>query len=105
MKIILAILLLHALAIAQSPNEADLRQALAVWSPVEPKPPEYLEALGSLGVIVEGRLIKTPNQLGIELEPLLDDTIHKIMSPGFPGDGLDGLIAARVLDVYGILLQ
>jgi len=127
MKTVFAILLINALAIAQSTEpgerwlqqaqqdvhdqklpkaESDLRKALAlwnqVWNHVEPKPPEYLEALGLLGVIVEGRLIKTPNDLRTELEPLLDETIHRIMSPGFPGSGL---MAARVLDVYGILLQ
>src|SRR5271165_899716 len=127
MKTVFAILLINALAIAQSTEpgerwlqqaqqdvhdqklpkaESDLRKALAlwnrVWNHVEPKPPEYLEALGSLAVIVEGRSIKTPNDLRTELEPLLDETIHRIMSPGFPGNGF---MAARVLDVYGILLQ
>ena len=82
--------------------ERKLRQALTIWDSMEPKPPDYLEGVGLLGVVVEGRLVATPQALRTQLEPILEDLVHQIMAPGFPGSGL---MAARVLDVYGLLLQ
>lgn len=82
--------------------ERYLRQALALWEPVEPKPPGYLESLGLFGLAVEGRLFNKPEDLRTELEPMIESQVHRMLAPGYPGEGL---MAARVLEVYGILLQ
>src|SRR5580704_4376548 len=77
-----------------------LRLALVYWAPVERKPPEYLEAVGLLGIVVENRLYKDPEMLRTELEPILETPAKQFL--GFPGRNL---MAAKVLEVYGILLQ
>lgn len=51
----------HSLSPKRMPKaERLLREALHYWSPAEPKPREYLEAVGLLGVVVENRLDKEP---------------------------------------------
>ncbi len=89
---------------AKHPTESErlLRDALAYWTPTEPKPTEYLEALSLLGIIIENRLFKSPEQLRPELEPLLEKPVEQLLAPEFPAPNA---MAARVLEVYGILLQ
>ena len=61
-----------------------LRQALEYWA--EPKPPEYLEAVGLLGIVIENRLYKEPEKLRTELEPILEIPVKQYL--GFPGRDL-----------------
>lgn len=82
--------------------ERYLRQSLAFWESIEPKRPEYLESLGLFGLVVEGRLFNKPEEMRTELEPILENQVRRMLAPGYPGEGL---MAARVLEVYGILLQ
>ncbi len=74
MKTIFAITPLHAFAVAQ-PTEPGLRLALT-------QPPEYLEALGSLAVMLEAKRRHAPNHVVGFSTPSQQDRGHAISTTG-----------------------
>jgi len=79
-----------------------LRQSVAYWQPLDPKPPQYLEAVSLLGIVLENRLYQTPDQLPAELDPLLQPLVDQFM---MPGKTTSDPMAAMVLEVYALMLE